>query len=219
MHIPPANAHHDPAALFDFMDAHPFAAIVTESSSGLFATHLPLLLDRTSGGHETLRGHIALANPHHQIARAESEALVIFSGPNAYISPAWYPSKAKHGNVVPTWNYVAVHAYGRVRFRDDESFLRAHVEALTTRHEATLGTPWAVSDAPTDYISAQLRAIVGVELLITRLEGRWKMSQNRSSRDIDGVVNALRESPAPGDNEIAGIVERVRPEIRRTSSS
>ena len=195
MYIPPSNAEHDPAVMQDFMDAHPLAAIVTASSGGLFASHIPLLLDRTGGGFGTLRGHIARANPHHRQELSECEALVIFSGPNAYVSPAWYPSKAEHGKVVPTWNYVAVHAYGPVRFRDDEDFLRANVESLTARHEAAREQPWAVGDAPADYISGQLRAIVGVELSITRLEGRWKMSQNRPSRDIDGVVSALGASP------------------------
>lgn len=211
MHIPASNAAHDADAMHDFMDAHPLAALVTVSGEGIFATHLPLLLDRTEGSHGTLRGHVARANPHHRLPLAMPEALVIFSGPNAYVSPEWYPSKAETGKVVPTWNYIAVHAYGHLRFIDDETFLRKHVDALTTRHESQRAAPWSIRDAPADYIAQQLRAIVGLEVSITRLEGRWKMSQNRSATDIDGVVQGLRGSPVPSDRAVADIVARMRP--------
>ena len=211
MYIPASNAAHGTEAMHDFMDAHPLAALVTVSGDGIFATHLPLLLDRAEGSHGTLRGHVARANSHHRLPLAMPEALVIFSGPNAYVSPAWYPSKAETGKVVPTWNYVAVHAYGQLRFIDDETFLRQHVDALTTRHESGRAAPWSIRDAPADYVGQQLRAIVGVELAISRLEGRWKMSQNRSATDVDGVVQGLGSSSVPSDRAVADIVARVRP--------
>ena len=211
MYIPASNAESRPEVMHDFMDAHPFAVLVTASADGLYATHLPLVLDRARGPHGTLEGHVARANPHHRQTLAAAEGLVIFSPPNAYITPSWYPAKAEHGRVVPTWNYVAVHAYGPVHFRDDHAFLRRHLEALTARHEAGRDAPWAVGDAPADFIGALERAIVGVEVPITRLEGKWKMSQNRSAADIDGVVRGLASSPAAGDRDVAEIVERARP--------
>lgn len=210
MYIPPSNAEHHPEVMLGFIEAHPLGALVTTSPEGLFATHLPLVLDRGAGPHGTLEGHVARANPHHRHAH-DGEALVIFQGPDAYITPAWYPAKAEHGRVVPTWNYVAVHAYGRLSFTDDPAFLRRHLEALVTRHEAGRGEPWAVGDAPAAYIEQQQRAIVGVRIEITRLEGKWKMSQNRSAADIDGVVRGLSSSTDAGDRAVAGIVQARRP--------
>ena len=168
--------------MLDYMEAHPLAALVTSSSEGLIATHLPLLVDRTRGALGTLAGHVARANPQQRQAREGDEALVIFSGHDAYITPTFYPSKARDGKVVPTWNYVAVHAYGTLRFVSDPAALRRHLEALTSRHEASREQPWSVNDAPDDYIARQMGAIVGVEIEITRLEGKWKMSQNRVGR-------------------------------------
>jgi transcriptional regulator len=211
MYIPPSNAEHRPEVLHAFMEAHPFAALVTASEDGLFATHLPLVLDRTRGPCGVLEGHIARANPQHRQVPVVAEALVIFSAPNAYITPTWYPEKAEHGKVVPTWNYVAVHAYGTVRFRDDDEFLERHLQALVTQQERSREQPWAVSDAPAEYIAQQRRAIVGFELPISRLEGKWKMSQNRSARDIDGVVDGLSRSTVAGDREVAEIVKSVKP--------
>ncbi|HEU4559674.1 MAG TPA: FMN-binding negative transcriptional regulator [Longimicrobium sp.] len=211
MYIPPSNAEHSPEVMLGFIEAHPLGALVTSSDEGLFATHLPLVLDRTRGEHGVLQGHVARANPHHRQAGTASEALVIFQGPDAYITPSWYPAKAEHGRVVPTWNYVAVHVYGALRFIDDADFLRRHLEQLTARHEAGREQPWSVSDAPAQYIEAQHRAIVGVEIEITRLEGKWKMSQNRSAADIDGVVRGLTESPDATDRAVAGIVDARRP--------
>src|SRR5687768_14689415 len=181
MYIPASYAEHDPQVLYDFIEAHPLAALVTASpNAGLFATHLPLVLDRAAGPSGVLEGHLARANPHHRhVTAGATEALVIFSGPDAYVTPSWYPAKQEHGRVVPTWNYVAVHVYGELRLTDDPAFLRRHLEALTARHEAGRTTPWQVSDAPAEYVARQLGAIVGFELTIARLEGKWKMSQNR----------------------------------------
>jgi transcriptional regulator len=198
MYIPASNAESRPDVLFDFIDAHPLGALVTSTpGDGLFATHLPLLIHRAKGEHGTLAGHIARANAHHRHVRAaagSTEALVIFTGPDAYITPAWYAAKQETGRVVPTWNYIAVHVYGTIHLIDDPAELRPHLEALTARHEGTRPTPWSIADAPADYIASQLRAIVGIEVAITRLEGRWKMSQNRSAADIDGVIRGLGAS-------------------------
>jgi transcriptional regulator len=211
MYVPPSNAEDRPEVLWDFIEAHPLGALVTASADGLFATHLPLVLHRGRGPHGVLEGHVARANPHHRLEPAAGDALVIFPGPDAYVSPSWYPAKAEHGRVVPTWNYVAVHAYGALRFVEDRAFLRRHLEELTARHEAGRERPWAVGDAPAEYVAGLERAIVGVEIAIARIEGKWKMSQNRPAADIDGVVRGLAASPRAGDREVAEIVAASRP--------
>ena len=214
MYIPSSNAEHSPEVMFDFIEAHSLGVLVTTSSAGLFATHLPLLLDRSRGEYGALEGHVARANPQHAFPEGETDALIIFSGPDAYVSPSFYPSKAIHGKVVPTWNYVAVHAYGRVRYPADPVFLRAHVERLTTHHEAGRAVPWSVGDTPEGYVDGMLRAIVGVEIDITRLEGKWKMSQNRNAEDIDGVVAGLGASDDVRRREVAALVQGRRPQER-----
>lgn len=159
----------------------------------------------------TLLGHVARANPHSRVTGESVEAMVIFSGPDAYITPEWYATKREHGRVVPTWNYVAIHAYGTLRLHDDPQFLRPHLEALTRQHEVGRSSPWHVSDAPDEFVAQQMKAIVGVELRIERLEGKWKMSQNRSQADIDGVVAGLGESTSATDRMVAELVEQRRP--------
>lgn len=211
MYIPPSNAEPRVEAVLDFVEAHPFAALVTTGPDGLFATHLPLALDRSRGEHGVLRGHVARANPHPRRAAPDVEALVVFAGPDAYVTPAWYPSKAEHGEVVPTWNYVAVHAYGRLAFTEDPGFLRAHLRELTERSERGREHPWSVEDAPAEYLARLERAIVGLEIEVTRWEGKWKMSQNRPGRDIDGVVRGLSASPDPRERAVAEIVAARRP--------
>ena len=212
MYIPRLNAEHRPDVIFEFIEAHPFGILVTTSPEGLFATHLPLLLDRARGPQGTLLGHIARANRQHELDVGDTESLVIFNGPDAYISPSFYPSKQEHGKVVPTWNYVAVHAYGRARYSSDPEVLRAHVGRLTSHHEAKRAAPWSVADAPADYIDQMLRAIVAVEVEITRLEGKWKMSQNRPAADIDGVVAGLDASSDQREREVAAVVQSRRPQ-------
>ena len=212
MYVPSSNAEHRPEVMLDYVEAHPLAALVTSSSEGLIATHLPLLVDRTRGALGTLAGHIARANPQQRQAREGDEALVIFSGHDAYITPAFYPSKALGGKVVPTWNYVAVHAYGRLHFVSDPAALRRHLEALTSRHESTRKQPWSVNDAPTNYIERQMGAIVGVEIEITRLEGKWKMSQNRAAEDIDGVIAGLGASADARERAVGEVVRARRPD-------
>lgn len=213
MYIPSSFAERDLPTIFAFIEAHPLGALVTSTpDEGLLATHLPLVLDRTAGPNGTLIGHFARANPHSRCVTGETvEAMVIFTGPDAYITPEWYATKREHGRVVPTWNYVAIHAYGALRLHDDPQFLRPHLEALTRQHEAGRPHEWQVSDAPDEFIAQQMKAIVGVELRIDRLEGKWKMSQNRSQADIDGVVQGLGESEAAKDRMVAAIVQQRRP--------
>ncbi|MEO7457295.1 MAG: FMN-binding negative transcriptional regulator [Gemmatimonadaceae bacterium] len=210
MYNPSSFAERDLPTLHDFIQAHPLATLVTSSPpNGLFATHLPLILDRTAGPAGTLLGHVARANPHSRTSAID--AMVIFTGADAYISPEWYATKRDSGRVVPTWNYLAVHAHGTLRLHDDPAFLRAHLEALTERHESPRATPWRVDDAPADYIAQQLKAIVGVELRIDRLEGKWKMSQNRQLADIDGVIQGLGSSSIHEEQAVAAIVRERRP--------
>jgi transcriptional regulator len=211
MYVPASNAERRPEVLFDYIEAHPLAALVTTSAAGMVATHLPLVLDRRRGPHGTLAGHVARANPQASQARDGDEALVIFSGDDAYVSPSYYASKARDGKVVPTWNYVAVHAYGTLRFVTEPAALRAHLEILTRRHEEGRADPWSVSDAPEAYVERMLGAIVGVEIEIARLEGKWKMSQNRSAEDVDGVIAGLAGSADERERAVAEIVRARRP--------
>lgn len=194
MYLPKHFAVSDPARLHDLMRAFPLATIVTHGPDGLEANHVPLLLDTEAGPHGTLRGHVARANP---LARqtVDSEILVIFQGDECYISPSGYATKAEHGKVVPTWNYCAVHAYGRLQLVDDADWLLAQLTALTVEHEAGLAKPWAVADAPADYIEKMLGAIVGIEIVIERLIGKWKVSQNQPAVNQASLVEALDGQP------------------------
>jgi transcriptional regulator len=170
---------------------YPLAVLVTLGSAGLNANHIPLEIDPEPAPFGTLRGHVARANPVWRDFSRDVEALTVFQGPQAYISPAWYQTKKETGKVVPTFNYIVVHAYGSLRIIEDEAWLRDLVERLTTRHESGRAEPWKVSDAPEDFIKTQLRAIVGIEMPVTRLVGKWKVSQNRPPVDREGVVRGL----------------------------
>ena len=183
------------------MRAARLATLVTSGPAGLWATPLPLLLEE-GGPYGTLLGHVAKANAHWTIA-SEHESLVVFPGPEAYVSPGWYPTKRETGKVVPTWNYVSVHAYGTAEFFHDDAGKLDAVEKLTGRHENGRDAPWAVSDAPAPFVAAQLNGIVGLRLRITRLEGKRKMSQNRNEADRAGVVSGLQ---ADGMNTGAELV-------------
>jgi transcriptional regulator len=175
------------------------ADLITPGPDGLIATFLPLLHQPDAGGHGRLLGHVARTNPHWRATEPGAESLVIVRGPDAYVSPSWYPAKQDHGRVVPTWNYVTMHVYGQLIAHDDVDWLRMLVERLTVREEAAFERPWRVSDAPAPYIEGQLRAIVGLELAITRIEAKSKLTQNRSAEDRAGVVAGLRGHPASGD--------------------
>ena len=182
--------------LHDLIRAHPLAVLVTLDANGLVANHLPLEIDAGAGEHGTLRGHVARGNPMWKSYRPEVEAMAVFQGPHGYITPAYYATKAATGEVVPTWNYATVHAHGPLRVIDDAGWLRSFVEQLTDRHEArrqqaTGAAPWKVSDAPAAYIDRLVKAIVGIELPIARIEGKWKVSQNRPAEDRAGVIAGL----------------------------
>ncbi|KRP60248.1 FMN-binding negative transcriptional regulator [Pseudomonas orientalis] len=182
------------------------AQLVTVGENGLQASHLPLLLNPDEGPHGTLYGHLAKANPQWRDLQNGREALVIFAGAEAYVSPAFYPSKAEHGKVVPTWNYLAVHAYGKADVFSDAERLLKVVSALTDHHEQGRAQPWAVSDAPADYVDAMLKAIVGFALPIDRLVGKRKLSQNRSAADMAGVREGLAASADVRDQTLARFI-------------
>jgi transcriptional regulator len=193
--------------LHALMRARPLATLVSHGALGLYATHLPTVLG-DDAPYGVIECHLARANPHWKDLAAGNEALMIFQGPEGYVTPNWYPSKAEHGKVVPTWNYAAVHAYGRPQVMQDKDWLRRHVGALTAQQEASEGKPWALSDAPDSYIEVMLRGIVGFRFAITRLEGKWKMSQNREMRDRAGVVRGLGGRGEGEDVEVADLVSR-----------
>lgn len=186
----PAHFAMNEAAVQRMLAAPGAADLVTATPSGLQATLLPFVYDPDVGEHGALLGHLARSNDQWR-AEVLGEALVILRGPDAYVSPGWYPSKAEHGRVVPTWNYVTVHVHGRLVLHDDPQWVDALVRRLTDQHEAERSAPWSVDDAPSAYVAGQLRAIVGVELVITRVEAKAKLSQNRPAADIDGVVAGL----------------------------
>ena len=190
------------------MRARPFAALVSSSANGLYGTHLPTVL-KDDGANGLIECHLARANPHWKDLADGNEALMIFQGPEGYITPNWYPSKAVHGKAVPTWNYAVVHAYGRPAVVQDKDWLRRHVTELTTQQEASEAQPWAVSDAPESYVDVMLRGIVGFRFAITRLEGKWKMSQNREMPDREGVVAGLTARASGDDLAIAEAVARA----------
>lgn len=203
MYLPSAFRQDDLAELHAQLQASPFALLTSAGAAGVQASHLPLLLAPDEGEFGTLYGHFARANPHWRDLQGGAEALAVFSGPDAYISPGWYPAKAEHGKVVPTWNYIAVHARGPVELIEEPERLLQIVSRLSDQHESGRERPWAVSDAPREYIDSMLRAIVGFALPIRRLEGKWKLGQNRSAADQAGVRDGLAASPSPGDRELA----------------
>ena len=206
MYTPSAFALNDLHELQQQILGTRLALLVTHGEQGLQASHLPLLLNTDEGPNGTLYGHFAKANPQWKELQNGAEALVIFAGADAYVSPGFYPSKAEHGKVVPTWNYVAVHAYGSAEVFTDADRLRTLVSALTDRHEAGRAQPWKVADAPADYIDGMLKAIVGFALPIQRLEGKRKLSQNRNTADIAGVREGLAASPDAHDQALAHLM-------------
>lgn len=203
MYCPAAFRQDDLPTLHAQIQASGLAIVTSSGAQGLQASHLPLLLEPGEGEFGTLYGHFARANGHWRDLAAGAEALVVFSGADAYVHPGWYAAKAEHGKVVPTWNYIAVHAWGRAEVFDEPERLLELVSRLSERHEQRRPQPWAVSDAPRDYIDSMLRAIVGFALPIRRLEGKWKLSQNRSSNDQAGVRDGLAASANPQERELA----------------
>jgi transcriptional regulator len=208
MYNPRHNQETRIEVLHALIGAEPLAALVTLTSTGLMASHIPMVLERGSSGYGILRGHVARPNEQWRTFDASVEALAIFAGPQHYITPNWYPGKPEHGREVPTWNYVVVHAYGPLRVHEDPDWLRPHLEQLVNQSEADAPSPWRVSDAPADYIRAQMNGIVGLELPITRLEGRWKLSQNRTAEDKRGVIDGLAALDTPESRVMRDLVER-----------
>jgi transcriptional regulator len=210
----PAQFHEDRTPiLHDLIRAHPLAMLVTLDSTGLVANHIPMEIDAEAGPFGTLRGHVARANPIWKSHRPDVEAMAVFAGPHCYITPSYYATKAATGKVVPTWNYATVHAYGPLRAIEDVAWLRRLVEQLTVRYESarTQGTteaPWQVSDAPESFIETMLKAIVGIELPISRFEGKWKVSQNRPAEDRAGVAAGLASGQDPMQQAMAELVRQ-----------
>jgi transcriptional regulator len=210
MYIPKAFEESRLPILHDLIEAQPFTSLITMGSSGLFASHLPMVLDRENGTHGLLRGHLSRANKQWREFSPSIQALAIFAGPHHYISPTWYPEKQDTGKVVPTWNYAVVHVYGHLKVIEDPAWLLQHVQTLTGIHEAASSTPWHVSDAPADYIASEIKGIVGLEFSIERLEGKWKVSQNRSDRDRIGVVEGLERIDTDESQAMKVLVDRAR---------
>lgn len=192
MYTPTHFKQDDISAIREMMQRCGFVSLVTTTDTGLTATQAPVLIDE-GGEYGILRGHVARVNPQWKNSHPGDEGLAIFVGPNGYVSPQWYASKHEHGRVVPTWNYVAVHAHGLVRFTDNRDSLLDIVTRLTEKHEKSFEMPWKVSDAPADYIEGMLKAIVAFEMPITRIEASWKLSQNKTDADRVGALNGLKE--------------------------
>lgn len=207
MYIPKQFEEPRVEVLHELVRASPLATLVTHSSSGLNANHIPLHLSVSPPPYGTLQGHIARANPLAGEIAGSIEALAIFHGPNSYITPSWYATKKETGKVVPTWNYAVVHAYGFLRIVDNALWLRAQLDALTNHNEASFPEPWAVSDAPADHIERIMAAIVGVEMVITKMFGKWKVSQNQPTQNQVGVISGLKASGLPESEAMAALVE------------
>lgn len=214
MYIPKHFEQPSIETMHELMRAYPLATLVTLSSGGLEANHIPLHLSDTPTPFGMLRGHVARANPLWRDFAKELEVLAIFHGPDAYITPSWYATKQETGKVAPTWNYAVVHAYGTLRAIDDAGWVREHLETLTDHHEANLPKPWAVSDAPGEFIEETIKAIVGVEIVITRLSGKWKVSQNQPEQNQAGVIKGLASCGHRDAVAMAALVEVARKDAR-----
>lgn len=205
MYLPSHFAAADPEALHQLVRAHPLGALVTHGEHGLDANHLPFEFDADEGDHGILRAHVARNNPLWQEVKEGDEVLVIFKAVDGYVSPSWYPSKQAHHQQVPTWNYAVVHARGRIRVRDDARFVRRLLASLTRVHEAAEPAPWKMADAPRDYIEAMVQAVVGIEIEVSQLVGKFKLSQNKEEGDRLGAVDALQ---AKGQTALAAAMQQ-----------
>ena len=205
MYEPPLHRQDDLAAIFDLMARHPLGLLVSHGASGLIANAIPFTRVEDGSPYGLLRAHLARANPQWRDLADGAEVLVVFQGPDAYVTPSWYATKRESGKVVPTWNYLMAQARGTPRVFDDADWLHAQIEQLTTEREASRPAPWAVGDAPEDFVAQQMRAIVGVEIAVSALHGKWKASQNRNPADRAGVIAGL------GDNPMADIVRDAAP--------
>ncbi len=207
MYLPKLNEETRLDVLHDLIRAHSLGTWVTADADELCVNHVPFLLDVGSGGFGTLTGHVARANPIWRLAESRLPDVIIFRGPQTYITPSWYPGKHEHGKAVPTWNYAVVTVYGRPRFIEDADWLRNHLDHLTNAHEASRPLPWKVGDAPHDFTEKLVSAIVGVEIPVERIEGKWKTTQNRPHADKIGVINGLLED---GDDEAVAMASLIQ---------
>jgi transcriptional regulator len=192
------------------MQNHSLGLLITAGPEGLQANFIPFLIDAHASEHGTLRAHLARANPQLRELAAVEECLVVFQGPQTYVSPSLYPTKQETGKVVPTWNYITVHAWGRPQVMDDPAWIRGQVDDLTRHQEAARAAPWQVSDAPEPFLAAQIKGIVGLEVPIARIEGKWKVSQNRNATDQAGVAAGLRGSGEEADQIAALVADRMK---------
>jgi transcriptional regulator len=209
MYIPKVNEEKRVSVMQALMLSQPFGTLVTLGAGGLFASHIPMVLEEDGSQFGVLKGHISRANTQWRDLIPTVDALAIFAGPQHYISPNWYPGKEEHGKEVPTWNYAVVHAYGPLKVIEDEPWLLSLLNHLTNIHEAGSPVPWKVGDAPQDFIQSLLQGIIGLELSIRRLEGKWKVSQNKSERDRQGVIKGLTELNTAESLAMKALVEEV----------
>lgn len=207
MYIPKHFDESRTDVMHELMRARPLATLITLSSGGLNANHIPLHLANDVPPFGTLRGHVARANSLWQDYVRDVEVLAVFQGPDAYVTPSWYPTKAEDGKAVPTWNYAVAHAYGALRIIDDAAWLRAHLETLSAHSEAAFPEPWQLADAPHDFTEKLIGAVVGIEIVITRLSGKWKVSQNQPPRNQAGVIEGLRAGGDAPARDVAAMIE------------
>jgi transcriptional regulator len=208
MYIPKHNQEKRVAVMQALMVSHPLATLVTLGAQGLFASHIPMVFDQDGSEFGVLKGHISRANTQWRDFTPAVDALAIFAGHQHYVSPTWYSEKGEHVKEVPTWNYAVVHAYAPLKVIEDRQWLLAHVNRLTNIHESGFPVPWRVSDAPEDFIASLLKGIVGLELPIQRLEGKWKVSQNRSETERQGVIDGLTRLNTPESLAMKDLVEK-----------
>jgi transcriptional regulator len=210
MYQPQHFREDDPAVQHALVRAHPLGLLVTSGDEGLEANLIPFVIDPSAGERGMLRGHLARPNPQWRSFDPGVDVLVVFQGPEGYITPSWYATKAESGKVVPTWNYAVVQVHGRLRITEDPAWLRSQIDSLTRLQEGNRAEPWQVSDAPAGYVEAQIRGIAGLEIEISRIEGKWKVSQNRPAADRPGIIAGLRTE---GQADMADLVEaRRKPE-------
>lgn len=214
MYIPKQFEETRGEVMHELIRAYPLATLVTHSPDGLNANHVPLHLSESPAPYGSLRGHIARANPLLGEIAEGIETLAVFHGPDSYITPSWYATKKETGKVVPTWNYAVVHVYGVLRVVDNATWLRAQLESLTDHGEASFPKPWAVSDAPADHIEKIMAAIVGVEMIITKMLGKWKVSQNQPTKNRIAVIAGLKASGLPTSDAMAALIEAGAENIR-----
>lgn len=219
MYIPRWFKEERPSVLQDAIDHNAFGTLVTTGRNGLLASHIPMILNRDQTTNGAIQGHIARANMQWRDSINEIEGLAMFMGPDAYISPSWYQTKEETGKVVPTWNYLAVHARGKVDFIQDPDWLRTLVTKLTSKFEGSNNGTWKVSDAPPDYIDQELKAIVGFEMPIRQIEGKWKMGQNRAESDRNGAIKGLRRRGSGHDYAVASEMEILDRQLKNRTSN